>query len=789
MVPIRLTRPVVTSVTILLVITLAAIDGAATADDVLDLSRYYGFGPLEIFKLERRSHSMLPGDFNNDGKTDLVVIDNSHSRFDLLLQREAPPDGDELTVSSDPNEIGSHWRFEHKKLPIDRSAEALTVGDFNADGMTDVAYFDDGDRLTLLYQPEEGEWRDKKVIRLADVEAQPWRLSTGDLDNDGRDDLVVLGEKTTYVLSQSQPGRFDSPLRIRNTSEQLGLALTGDLDGDGREDLFYLASEGDSRKASARLQNGSGQLGPEIRFELKDTRGITLFDVVKGAGEEILSIDGTTGRVQVSQFRSESQENDGLDLRLVQYGFGESADGQGRDLATGDVDGDGLSDVVVTDPDASQVIVFRQDKTNGLDAGTAFPSFLGVDHLRIAHSGPDGRAEVFSLSTEEETLGVSRWENGRLTFPQALPVSGELLAFELVGGDKAAPKVLVLEKVRRGDYRLHRLVRRPGDGWAPESDDPLLELELDNDPGAMQSLDVNQDGAADLLLISSVGRPPTLLLADDAGNLEVIEARGGGQFGKIERGSISGGLLDKPVTIVALESFARSVLLDDDRRWQVLDQFNPLQSGAKIVGSATLDLDGEAGNELVLIDVGTNTLRVLRRESEMYESWEQVDLGSFSYIASRVVDLNADGRDDLLLFGANRFIVLYAGERPPELETVMTFESKLDDLFFADLVAGDLNSDGRPDVAVFDTRSHNVEIITPRGDELVHAINFKVFEEKSFSRRRSEGMQPREAVVADVTGDGRDDLVLLVHDRVIVYPQDDGSSGAEEAGAKQAATE
>jgi hypothetical protein len=29
-------------------------------------------------------------------------------------------------------------------------------------------------------------------------------------------------------------------------------------------------------------------------------------------------------------------------------------------------------------------------------------------------------------------------------------------------------------------------------------------------------------------------------------------------------------------------------------------------------------------------------------------------------------------------------------------------------------------------------------------------------------------------VIADVTGDGKPDLVLLSHDRVLIYPQDDG---------------
>ena len=272
----------------------------------VDLSQYYGFKDAEIFKLERRSQSMLPGDFNGDGRIDLVLIDNSHSRLDLLLQRKAPPTEEEALSTKDVNSIGSHWRFEHKKIPIDRSAEALAVGDFNADGRADLAYFDDGDRLTIRFQPEDGDWQEKLVIRLADVEAQPWRLSAGDLNNDGKTDLVVLGKRATYVLHQSEPGQFDTPVKIRNTAEQLGLGLIADLDGDERNDLFYMADDAGERKASARLQNDAGLLGPELRFDLKDTRGITLYDILEGAGSEILSIDGTTGRVQVSQFARET---------------------------------------------------------------------------------------------------------------------------------------------------------------------------------------------------------------------------------------------------------------------------------------------------------------------------------------------------------------------------------------------------------------------------------------------------------------------------------------------------
>ncbi len=748
-----------------------------TADDDLDLSAYYGFGPLEIFKLERRSNSLLAGDFNHDGRTDLAVIDNSHSRIDLLLQRESPPEETETAGEAKANDISSHWRFEHAKVPVDRNLSAMTTGDFNGDGRIDLAYFGDPDRLVLRFQPESGDWKKKHQIRLADVEGQSWGIAAGDLNNDGRDDLAVLGKRVTYLILQTSPGEFAPPAEIRNTAERLGLAMIGDLDGDERNDLFYTASDGDDRSVSARLQNEEGRLGPEIRFDLKDTRGLVLYDFVEGAGREVVAIDGTTGRVRVAQFEREGNPEGELAARLVQYGFGEPGSAKRRDLATGDLNGDGLTDVVVTDPNAAQLIVFLQHENYGLDLGAAYPNFLGVEQVRLSDIDGDGRAEVFVLSNQEKSVGLCRLQKGRLSFPTTLPITGEPVAFELIDLDRDGNvEVLYLEKTSRKKYVLHRLREHSEGEWESDpvgSDDG--KLSLSNEPTYMQAIDANQDGWADVLLTSAVGQPPTLLVTNSRGVLEPVQAAGGLQLGDVERGAVFSGTLDEPVTLVAQKNFARSVRLDDKNRWQVLDQYNPDESGAKIEGVATLDVDGQPGNELVLIDTGVGKLRIMRKEGELYQPWEQIDIGAFPYIAAKVADLNHDGRDDLLLFGAQRFLAVYAGQRPPVLKDVMAFESKLDDAFFADLVAGDLNGDGQPDVAMFDVIEHNVEILARRGASLVHAVNFKIFEEKNFGRRSSDGAQPREALVADVTGDGRDDLILLVHDRVVVYPQDDGT--------------
>jgi hypothetical protein len=54
-------------------------------------------------------------------------------------------------------------------------------------------------------------------------------------------------------------------------------------------------------------------------------------------------------------------------------------------------------------------------------------------------------------------------------------------------------------------------------------------------------------------------------------------------------------------------------------------------------------------------------------------------------------------------------------------------------------------------------------------------MRFKIFEQKSYrdaKGRPKASAEPRELTVADVTGDGKDDLITVIHDRIIVYPQD-----------------
>jgi hypothetical protein len=779
-------------ITATFVAILAAANFAPAADAPAEepLDHFYGFLPLEIVKLSDRAHSIVPGDFNNDGRTDIAIVDNSKSHINLLLQRATRLDPVSDSAGKLVNELDEPWRFENRKLPVDREVQALTAGDFNSDGLIDLVQFGAPDRLTIRYQPKDGPWTKTKEFRLPEVEARSWSVAAGDLNNDSKPDIVVLGKTSTYLITQQGDGTMADPVVLRNTSPGLGLAMIADVDGDSRNDLFALAHDDQKQPFSIRMQNAKGKLGPEIRFRTEDPRGVILHDMDGKPGAELLAIDSRTNRLRMFKFEQQSAKKDEETIgRMVQFGFG-TAEGGDRDLDVGDIDGDGKTDVVVADPERAQVVVFLQ-KDGELDLGTAYPSFLGASQLRVSDFDGNKAAEVAVLSSKENTVGISQLESGRLSFPKTIGFTGEIRVIEAIdlNGD-GRDEIVAVSKDSQGrgrsgaKYAMSAMTRGDDGEWKTLNigDKPSVELDLKSDPLRMVKVDANQDDKWDLLLTFDGGKNPKVYLQKDGGKLESPADAGGIQLGEAKAGSVFSGMLDKKAMLVAQGSFARSVKVDENGRWQVLDQFNAGEVNSKVEGVAILDLDGQPGPEVVLVDTGVNKLRIFRQSPMGYAPWRELEIGSFPYRNLKVADLNGDDKPDLVLIAATRFAVIYAGQADSRLNEVASFESRLKDTFMIDLVAGDLNGDGRPDVAMFDARNHIVEIVAYQGDKgLQHAMQFKLFDSKSFHGSNEAGFQPREGMLADVTGDGRLDLLLLSHDRLLIYPQDSGEKQEEPA--------
>ncbi len=748
------------------------------------LADYFGFLPLELYKLDTRIGNLLLKDLDGDKVDDIIVSNNGRSRIDLLLSTKKPAlDKASRPFRKDPNELEYDRRMRLSSVTVNKEVVSIDTGDFNGDGKPDLVFYGTPAELTILFNDGKAKFADSKKIITGDLVQKPSAIAVGDLDQDGRDDLALLAEKELIFIYQTAPGILSEPERVPHTASSPWLIKAIDIDGDKWKDIVIVDSEGD-HPIHVRFATDEKKLGPEQRFALDMPHAIAFGQMDGKGGSEILVMEGQSGRARVLTLDQSAADEANKRGRLAFFALPQGTE-RGRSLDVGDLNGDNRKDVIVTDPANAQAWVYLQTGHSGLSSGQTFPSLGNARTVRILH-GADGKAEVYVLSEQEKQIGRSTFQNGRLSFPSPVSLDGDPVAMDVA--DLDGDKTLEMVYIARGtstkpgveSFELRAATREPKGELKPRKWGQVASVELTGVtavPLAIKALDINQDGRDDLLLFKDYGAP-VLVLSQKDGPPRVFP----GSLGPLSTAAPAGVSLmnlDSPAILVAQNTFARRVLLDADGLWKIKDQYNAQRNSAQIQGAAALDTDGDGTKEIVLLDRASRSLLFLSLKDGVYRPSGTLSVGSINFAGMHVADLDGDGRDDLLIAGTDRFGVLQTGRRGQRLKSIATYETKRTDARLADLAAGDLNGDGSPDVVFTDIGEQSLEIATYAGDpELISGITFKLFERKTF-RNAADVTEPRDMAIGDVDGDERADIVLIVHDRVVVLRQDRGQPGAK----------
>jgi FG-GAP-like repeat/FG-GAP repeat len=374
--------------------------------------------------------------------------------------------------------------------PVPFGPIAVVAGDFDGDGHMDLATVDYGDsprpgHVSFLFGTHRGRFT-SAVTEPAPL--SPTTAIAGDFNGDGRDDLAVsqqgsFGDRNdvaVYLGNRSRSPRFAGSFMPGFGG---GAMAAADLNGDGRLDLACAFDGYDRGGIAFAFGRGDGTFVAAATFDVGQN---TPVDVAIGDlnGDGIQDVV-TSGSAGVSVMLGDRKDGFG---RPVVYPVPHRC----CELALADVNGDGVPDVVVPADKAVEVLVGRGDGT--LSDPVAYPTHGRSGAIGVGDVNGDGHPDLVVASYYNQHVAVLLG-NGDGTFGRAKRFATDAFPFSPVVADlngDGNPDIAVACQ-RSGTVSLLF-----GDGKGDFTHS--TSVAVGPQPTGVRAADLNADGKMDLVV-------------------------------------------------------------------------------------------------------------------------------------------------------------------------------------------------------------------------------------------------------------------------------------------------
>jgi hypothetical protein len=590
---------------------------------------------------------------------------------------------------------------------------AIAIGDLNGDGIADLAVAN-ASRGTVSVHPGHGDATfglgiDYEIPTGATLGMMPTidrgGLAIGDLNSDGRLDLVEVNDKASVVsvLLARQDGTL-APKVDYTMSNLYTSIMIADINGDGALDLVVAGSQ----DVAALLGQGDGTFGAPVSYAsgsaavISDLNGDGILDIVV-ADEQSNTVSVLLG------------QGHGAFAAKADYVVGNGP----RFLAVGDFQGDGVLDVAVANVSGATVGVLlglgRGVLGEQVEYALGYPplSLDQVAALGIADLNLDGRPDLVVAMKQSNAVRVFAGSgNGR--FGAGMDYSVGLSPVAIAVGDLNTDGRADLAVVNHGS-NIGRM-----DFTSPQSGVVSILLALPNGvtgtsplaystgqcPIGVAMADWNGDGKTDLVASTCGGRIDLLQAQPDHSFIKTAE------FASGNSSSASG------------------------------------QSASSILAS---DVNADGKPDLIVANIGLDMVSVLLAQTDgTFTTPVDYAVGRAQSLLS-TLDWNGDGNPDIAIQGeASVNILLGSGGGRFQGNTLYSAQSSSESV-----AIGDLNGDGRADIAA--VGGNGLTVLFAQADGTFQSPDKETFVETDQYRIPGYAHSVK---IADMNGDGRNDLVV-----------------------------
>jgi hypothetical protein len=700
---------------------------------VASTDEFSGWQTMRVIHQEGSPDRMLVADLDGDGRDQVIVVNARQSRLDLY--RWLPTDKRAKAADVDPkrpNELPLAPEWSRSELPLDDLPADAIVCDLDGDKRPELLILTTPANKLLAYkQNAEHQWKKhEQWDLLAGTPTGKSRLMLLRPLGKDKHELLVSFEQGIQTLAL-EPGSRPSWLSPRENRTRLDWRLA-DLDGDGDLDVVEWSAQ--TRQTIRWFECVDGKLLPA---QLLDEHAVQGFDVLTLGDKpaELLLLGGTQeGLLRRYQLARGDENELGRQESLPMPG--------GVKAAWCGILLDKKPALVAVDSSQPRLRVHPLNES-GWQAEQSYPTIGNIRALAAPAAEP-GRLLIWTKDAAD--LHASRWESDRLTYPQSMPQSADasdrrILALETVGTTTwwaqrvGADLDLYVWPV---DAKEARKTRFAGVGTKTEK---VVWL-----------------GGSRILAQQAYANAAKLIVLKD-GKTAITEPAHLGKVDLAEFGLYSRGKELRPGRLVD------GVLqwLGDDL--QPSDQIM-LADGQKLAAYVPLG-DGQAW---ALEQGGAFMHRLTPDKSGIPRI-------SLSIKPPHAAALRSDAVLGLILVDQDRVIRVSKG-KPVELKLVDSIDSRIGrpsgvkEATIHRFQVTDVARAGQASVVLFDDRRHQLTVLNRTDDGLKSALSWQVFEDEAYpygGRSESLATEPRLVLGFDGDGDGRRDLALLCHDRLVIY--------------------
>jgi hypothetical protein len=584
--------------------------------------------------------------------------------------------------------------------------------------------------------------------------ALPSGVVTGDFNGDGKVDWVVVngGDNTLYIYLGNGDGTSQPPVIIPLAGQSPVGVAAGDLNGDGKLDLAVV--ESDSNTVGILYGNGDGTFQPEIDMPVANAQplGIAVADVNKDGKPDL--IIGLLGSGPVTQLDFEVLLNEGGgNFSSPIYAPPLISDGidEGFGISVGDMNGDGIPDLLITGADAfSTTVKTYFGKGDGsFKAGAmawAGSPDVGDDVGAAVLADVNGDGCPDMTVAEDAGLALTFYNDCGGNFPNVPSASYGVadgaysLAVADVNGD-GFPDIITggIPNPNAG----------PGYGYTPGNS---LTVRLNDGTGKFgpAQVYVGDPGMFSIAVadLKNDGRPSIITANQDANTTTIYSNDGSGGYGEPMGG---------------YDGYSEGTIL------------NP--GNAPVTGFADADVDGDGKPDLVLIEHvvlgsygNTEPLTVMLNQGNGQFSLpirSQINLTGV-VLDFVMADFRKIGRPDFLaltidqLEGPSPQLIYAQNTGAGQFGSPVSISLPYSNAYaFGTLGVGDFNNDGNLDFAVCapdgssdfsNTASDVLTVYLGKGDG--------TFSTSPFQLSFASGADCQAMFVGDANGDGKSDVFM-----------------------------